>query len=298
MKTVGKVQARTELVSPVKAREWRAIHEYERQRPINENHVSRLAYEMKAGRFMPGTPVYFGVLPDGHKRLLNGNHTLEALGKYADGNGEPLLLTIIENQVADEDELHHLYSIFDIQMTRSWSARMKALGVTDDIPDASKVTSALGTILSGFATDYNLPICKSASDRATLMDKYKEAAILFGDCLKNGDSHVTRLLRRQQVMAVALHTLRYQPSFGEGFWLLTAQDNGLKVGHPGRALIKWLEKNSGRSAQPGGIGCKAASIAWNAYFKSRDLEVIRAQSGPLHILGTSWHKGRPDKWPA
>jgi hypothetical protein len=61
------------------ARHLRQSCNFDRQRALIDLNTRRLAVEMDNGRFIPGTTVYFAVLPDGSMLILNGNHTLEAI---------------------------------------------------------------------------------------------------------------------------------------------------------------------------------------------------------------------------
>jgi hypothetical protein len=95
---VASIQAELVLVTPDEARLLRDTCNFARQRAIRIDNVNRLLSEAQRGVFVPGTPVFICVLPDGSMRIVNGNHTLEMVASL----GHPVPLTLIYAKVKDE----------------------------------------------------------------------------------------------------------------------------------------------------------------------------------------------------
>ena len=278
-----------ELVSPDQARRLRDTAHFDRQRNISSANVSRLAKEMAAGRFTLGTQVYICVLPNGQELIVNGNHTLEAVH----ASGAPQVLTITRKPVADVDEAGRIYAVFDIQKVRTWTDSLRATGAGEDIPNASKVLSAIGVMERGFGAA-NSTSDVSRIQRISLIEDYKEAAVLFALATADAPKHSSGLVRRAAVMAVALETLRYQPSAASEFWHNIAHDDGLTNGQPEKALLSWLRNTTGAAggAMAQKEHARAAALAWNAAFKGRQLQYVKPnQMGSFFLLGTPWANG-------
>ena len=268
------------------ARHLRDTAHFERQRKISSDNVKRLAGQMMAGRFIPGLQVYICVLPDGSERIVNGNHTLEAIA--ACGIAQDVTLT--RAAVNDLDEAGRIYAVFDLQKVRSWSDSLKAIGAGDGIPDANRVLSAVALIKGGFAQVVN-----RKRDRISTIEQikdYREPAEMLANCVRRAPAQNVQMIKRTPIMAVALETLRYQPSLASDFWTDVAQDDGLQRGRPERALLLWL-----RSARAGGgkgqrEHCNAAALAWNAAFRGDDRGHIRPNAmSEFFLLGTPHASG-------
>lgn len=284
----GDIESHIQTVTPQYARYLRDSAHFERQRNISETNVERLAREMAAGRFTPGTQVYLAVLPDGTERVLNGNHTLEAVAE----SGVPQVLTITRKKVRDLDEAGAIYAVFDIQKIRSWRDSLRAVGAGDDIPLASQVLSAIGVIEQKFGF---LSI-RDASRlvRISKLEDYKAAASVIADAIYGGQSDAVKFVKRAAIFAVALETARSQPSAASEFWGRVAHDNGLKKGNPEKALLSWLRNSSstGSNEATRREHAKAAASAWNAFFRQKSLDHVKPnQILRFTLLGTTWADG-------
>lgn len=280
------VESTVVMVTPDYARHLRDTAHFERQRKISPANVQRLAAEMKAGRFIPGLQVYICVLPDGSERIVNGNHTLEAVA----ASGATQDLTITRAPVADLDEAGRIYAVFDLQKIRSWSDSLKAIGTADSVPDANRVMSAVGVIDGGFAQ-----LGPRSRDRISAIAKvadYRVPAELFAACVSGAPPQNKRLIKRTPIMAVALETLRYQPSMASDFWKAVAQDDGLTRGQPERALLQWLRNARAGGAKGQKEHANAAALAWNAAFRGDDRDHIRPNAmASFFLLGTPHSAG-------
>jgi hypothetical protein len=271
------------------ARFIRDTCQFERQRPVDPNNINRLAFEMEQGRFVPGTPIYFGVLPDGKRLLLNGNHTLEAVAKC----NITQTLTMIECSVSSVDEAAAIYAMMDIHKTRSWTNSLQAYGLTEKMQMANYMLPAIRLIEGSFdRTTVNRNM--SRSQIFSVMDDYIVQANLIANAFKGTLLSNQKVLRRASFMAVALLTARDQPTAAEEFWGGMAKDNGLVKGDPRKMLLDFGRDNNSVSVETYNH-VKAAAQAWNAFFNKKELAFLRpSQMSELKILGTSWQKGNPN----
>lgn len=288
----GRVSSGTGIISPDEARYMRDTMHFDRQRKISEANITRLANEMRNGRFTQGTQIYIAVLPNGAELIINGNHTLEAIVE----SGEPQVLTITRAAVADEDEAGDIYAVFDIQRVRSWRDSMRAIRADEGIPYADKVLSAMVIIERKFTGGTRTA---SRPERIGMMAHYRDAAQLFaGEVTTGAADHNVRLLTRAAVFSVVLETLRYQPSLASEFWGNVTRDDGLRKGMPERALLQWLRSNSQGSGGMAGQNdqARAAALAWNAAFSGQDRHHLKPRlMSSFYLLGTPWARGTGDQ---
>lgn len=274
-------------ITPEDARRLRDTAHFDRQRNISPSNVARLAAEMAKGQFTPGTQIYLCVLPDGSERIVNGNHTLEAVAAC----GVPQVLTVTRKWVKDEGEAGRIYAVFDIQKLRTWRDSLRATGSGEEIPNASAVLSAIGIIENKFA--HSVKPNASRLDRIGRLEEYRESAELFAAAVENAPRNSGGLMKRAAVMAVALETLRYQPSLAFDFWRQAAHDDGLVNGQPEKAMLSWLRNQRGAG---GGSAqrehCRAVALAWNAAFRGATLSFVKPnQMGAFYLLGTPYARG-------
>ena len=281
------VESTVVMVTPDYARHLRDTAHFERQRKISPANVQRLAAEMKTGRFIPGLQVYICVLPDGSERIVNGNHTLEAVA----ASGSTQDLTITRAPVADLDEAGRIYAVFDLQKIRTWADSLRASGQGHDIPDAARVLSAIRVISNGFNSRFTTARAPRL-DQINKLDEYAAAAQLFAECVKGAPTDSSRLVKRAAVMAVALETLKHQPSAAFQFWHSAAQDDGLTRGQPQWALLHWLRGSSTGGGEAQRDHCKVAAIAWNAAFRGEDRHHFKpGRMTSFFLLGTPHSAG-------
>lgn len=290
---VKRLRSEVVVVDPAMAKTLRSSCHFERQRPINARNVERLAVEMRRGWFIPGTPIFFAVLPDGSMRIVNGNHTLEAVSE-ADVS---LPLVFIYARVDDIEGAARIYASMDLQKMRTWSNALQALGLSGEVPMSNYVLPAIGILMAGFKADQtNVEATSSRTARFGKVDEYKEAAALLHASWTSAPLTNQRLLRRAAFMAVALETARYQPSTAVEFWGGAAKDDGLAANDPRKALLRYATNNKAMGAGERNSHCKAAGLAWNAFFAQRKLEVCKPNAmGDFRLSGTPWHNGKPGK---
>lgn len=269
------------------ARHLRDTCHFSRQRAIADLNKRRLGVEMDNDRFIPGTTVYFAVLPDKSMLILNGNHCLEAICL----TGRPQWMVFIFCQVADEAEAARLYGCFDIQKTRTWADAARAIGVEKKMAMSNTAMPAVGHIMQNFSYNpRNVEANMSRDARFAAMKPYEEAAALLQGAMAGSPRHHKDAIRRKGVMAVALETLRYQPGHAMVFWKDLAHDDGLAKGDPRKTLLRWLINPTAGGGLTGANApntlSRGAIAAWNAWYRGDALQHLRPQVGEIFILGT------------
>ena len=289
---MGRIGTKLMEMTPDTATLWRKDKNYPFQRKISPTNVNKLAQEMTIGRFRPGTQVCICVLPDGREYIVNSNHTLEAIAKC----GIPQLMDILRISVGTMKEVATIYSTFDDGKRRGIKDVIRAHG--NPIPEAYSGVIGAGIrviMLSFFQKLKGAMLAIPKEDIVqVILSEYRDAAEVFMRASSaGGPRDAIRYLKTGPVTGVALATMRYQPEKALDFWKSLAQDNGLTLGMPQKALINYL-----RNAQTlGGFNerrevCNAAALAWNAYYRGREITQLKAASFTnFHILGTTYEKG-------
>ena len=287
------IKSELRLVTPEVAKTLREDAHYERQRPINEIHVKRLATEMAKGRFIAGTQVHICDL-NGKLFVVNGNHTLEAVME----SKIPVALDLLYTEVKSHAEIAKIYMRHDIGRWRDWAAAIRASGLTEAMHANKSTVNVFGGaclyILCGFAhiggggresPEHN-EARTSRDVRIEKMREYQPYAERYFSCIKNANGMLLRRLLSSPVMAVALECFRYHPGKAKEFWSAVANNEGLKRGDPRRTLINYLiEQPSGSNNRV--LLPRACAAAWNAQHEGRELQIIRIHtSSPFVLLGT------------
>jgi hypothetical protein len=280
------VPAKVVTVTPSDARHLRETCHFDRQRHISEGNVKRLEVEMVNDRFVPGTMVYFAVLPDESRLILNGNHTLEAIA----ASGTSQVMVFVFKPVADEAEAAKLYGSFDIHKARSWVDALRARGIDKNIVLPTKVMPAVGLIMQGFQyAPKNIEANKSREPRFEVMEDYKEAAAMLQAAISGSPRTHQQAVFRMGVMAVALESMRYQPSLAMEFWQGLAHDDGLSLGDPRKTLLRFLLNTRIIGSKASHVMSRAAIHAWNAYFDGHRLQTCRPSlTTDVVFKGTPW----------
>ena len=280
------------MLTPDVAEMLRTTCLFERQRPLSEYNIDRLAHEMKIGSFVRGTPIFVAVLPNNMMRMLNGNHTCEAVRK----TGIAIPVVIIYLKVNDIEAASAIYSVLDTQKTRTWGAALKSQGAFDDFPMAKQALSAVGFIMTDFCHDPSNIAVKSRDFRFAELNKYRQAAEILADATVEAPTVNTKKLRIIPVLSVALFTARHQPSMAKAFWSGFAHDDGLQANDPRKALLHYLNNLTSTSTALWEDIARAAVLAWNAAFEGRRLEVCKPnQMGAFRIIGTPILKEKKTK---
>lgn len=290
---------RTELVmvTPEYARALRETAHYERQRPISDNHVHRLAAEMQAGRFIGGTQVHVCALGE-QLSIVNGNHTLEAVME----SKKVVPLSFLYTTVNSEAEIARIYANHDIGRARVWADAIRAAGMFADMDASHQFITTFGAALLPIQLGFRDVRVRSGARgttpadikamsreaRVALMREYRAQAEFYHLAVHMARPRVQLWMRRATVFSIALETFKYQPSTATEFWEGLAKDDGLKKSDPRKLLLTYLAENP--SSGPSRLAqIRATASAWNAYFDQRTISFLRSGiDQPFVLRGTPW----------
>lgn len=274
------------VVGPDEARLMRDTMAFALQRNIEKRNVDRLAREMDLNRFNPWTQIYIGVLPDGTKLILNGNHTLEAVCK----SGKPQRLAITEVNL---DDMHHaarIYSAFDNQRMRTIRDAIRASGKYTGFGDDALFGSAIRLILDGFRQHGSKKVANRLDINEQIYD-YSKAGELYKLALEGCTVGNRNLLKCGPVMSVALETLRWHPEMAFGFWHAVAQEDGLAKLTPEHTLLCTLRLRPHGLPHGPAVRARIAACAWNAKWLGKMPKSFQYSRSSFKLLGTPFVHG-------
>jgi hypothetical protein len=298
------ISTHLQLISPKQARAILETETYPQQRPLRPYQVQYLSGLIARGSLRPGTLISFAVIK-GTRYLINGQHTLAALG---DSRGGPLWLQEEEIRVATLEEAGQLYETYDRNLARSWADLYRAdqtLQRYELLPKHLRLLGGAARYLAngftqhiGFARNRHgarVLMLKDTQVRFALMaDWQNEMHNMARGCV--AAKSVRSLLERAPVLSVILVTYRFQPEQAHLFWPKLASDSGLEAGMPAHSLLRFLREMPLRKCDPAGYA-RSVAAAWNAAFDQRSLFKLQARppAHPILLAGTphdgTVHKG-------
>lgn len=280
-KILEKWDVEKRFVTPEWAANARLNWQFPNQRLLSKTNIERLAYEQGKGYFVVGMPIFVCILPTGEKYLVNGNHTLEAIIK----NGVGYPLTVIYLQVGSLAEAGRVYANLDIQKIRTLLQSIRAAGLSQDVPYLAKAKSAI-TVISNEFKNQSFS-ANGRTDIIEMLQDYTQHISTFASILHGKPNGTAKYCFRAPVFAVALETIRYQPSAAFEFWELVASGEVLSP-NPAKALLRWFDNNKSTSGSSTQLQqAKACAVAWNAWFRGRHLVIVRP-TGDFELFGTPW----------
>lgn len=274
------------VITPDIAQQLLSRFNYGRQRTVEKLHVSRLAAQMTAGNWTPGSQIAFGTLPDGTIRLVNGQHRLHAVVAA----GKSIEFQLLLSPVADEAAIHALYYRFDtLQRGRSDRMVLNSIGIAEQLDisrdaaaGAFKSAVVLGNGLSLPTNNHALagnPLLGTPDGKLATIEPWWPQVKQYDDLIKPSFGKVKRRLLTASIMPVALVTLKYQPAKAEEFWGGVAKDDGLKVGDPRKVMLHVLTNTDFKNQINSGLILTAN--CWNAWYGSRQLSHTKVYVGSV-----------------
>ena len=111
-------------------------YHYPFNRNVKKLHVAFLADAMAKKRFDPTAQIAFACVPNEKDYLINGQHTLKAIIKCDLAH----TLNVIKYNVKTFDDVHSLFSHYDIGTNRTFGDSVRAFGVAErtEIPSLYK----------------------------------------------------------------------------------------------------------------------------------------------------------------
>jgi hypothetical protein len=272
-------------------------YSYEFNRKVKDLHVEFLADAMIKGRFDPTAQIAFVRIPNDKDYLINGQHTLNAIIK----SDLPQTLNVVRYTVSSYDEVHSLFSHYDIGSLRTFADSVRAFGVANSTglnhTQITQTAAALRYMKSGFPRGA-AQIKKSSEDMIKLIHDWNEEALLIFNLLAAGEKKVNRRLKTSAVLSVLLVIMKYNPAKGAEFISQVASDDGLKVGDPRKALNRYLRDTSknveatGKKLAVNGQLARACAKSWNKFIgnvNAKNINIRREEiSKPIVIKGTPY----------
>lgn len=297
----SKCNVSTELinVSPEQAEEWLKSNEYEHQRALKKRFANEYARDIVKGNFKLYTTIEFAYL-NGHTFLMDGQHRLSAITKA----GINLPLCIMHRHYNNIEDIAFDYARTDYGRIRTFAdvinALHAALGIKERLVLTNRefnyLSSAFGLIYRGFMKD------GVKADRPTLYEKTLEwqyYAREYFDIVGHSNDDIANALRRQNITAMALCTLRFSDyhlpdnKSAIDFWRQVRYDDGTGMYDPRKKLREILIKSRIRSSAQLLKNRSNKELllytirAWEAYCNNEDIQRIVLPRKPIiNILHT------------
>ncbi len=267
---------------------------FDRQRPVRVKHAEALATQMRRHEWTAGTQIHFGKTPDGDLHLVNGQHRMHAVIK-ADTS---IRFQILVTDVANEAGLAVLYRRHDrLTAKRTTTDALSAEGIPYKYELRHEIAkacfNAVLLIDTGFrAVSHHADPYLMRSDEARLRicEPWWPIAAHFQDAIANAPNRtppIKRYLQSSGAAAVAMLTLRDQEAKADPFWRGLADNDRLARDDPRAAYLRFLVSEKVRSQIE---SAKAASLAWNAFFKGETITAIRVFKTAVEIAGVKLPK--------
>lgn len=287
-RVLDQIRSFTAVISPARAAEMLTdFNTFEGQRAVRPRHVAYLLSAMQAGELVD-LALIFAELPDGSRMLVDGQHRLTALAQFT----KPLPASIVVHRVNDRRQLATRYAMIDRQASRTPGEMLHAFGLDARTGLSRTTLSYVGAgvtiVASGFSR-YAISHTRSLIKRTHDVEAWLPEGLIYARWLEGGSQEVTKLLWRAPVVAVALATIRYQPTVAETFWKSIVDEAPIPKFDARARLLAYLRSN--RVAPIGQyLYCRHVAGAWNAYFTGRTLErlQIKDPSLPVRIMGTPY----------
>lgn len=262
-------------VTPEQAEAWLTSNDFNRQRPLRENHALTLAMEMEAGNFVPHSSVVFARVGD-KRFLLDGQHRLYAVYLY----GGPVKMPVLELPADSLETAAKWYGNIDQGLKRTQRDALRAQSLHDSVSLSERqtwrVAAAVKKIITGF-TEGGKGYERRWADKShsvvnELVVEWAPEAREYYGAIKGCERVDMPLFERAGVMACGLLTLRYNKDKALEFWKGMAEDNRLSKDDPRKKYLVWLR--SQHRAKPANAA-RAFNVAWRAFLKGRPLQLLR-----------------------
>lgn len=273
---------RYDLVSMTPAEaEQHLSNAFVHQRKIVDRHVLFLSQTVDHEEFNPLDPIV-KVLDarTGKVIWINGHHRLTMVARMPD----PFTLAVltITSDNANEDA-KWLYASYDRGKSRTIVDIIAGFGKNEEYSLTTQQAAAVASAALQIVQDFPAAICgadyhsKSATYRNELLQLYGDAAKQFFADTKGATKEIGSLLKRREVLAVALVTYSNPKTKAKAsaFWSGVAEDNGLASGDPRKTLLTRLRASPASHFSAGELSRLTAS-AWSAFFEDESLFVLRA----------------------
>jgi len=262
------------------------------QRRIDAVRNYRHKVRITEGSWQEAYPVHFVALPDGRIWLIDGQHRLSVISELS----APVKITVRIVDMPSEQAARNFYAGFDDKgSVRTNVQILDAVGLAEKIGLSARMTRAVYEAaplilnklepLTGSAHVRSNPGFFIHEHRMSTVSEWAEQAQEYEKII-TGAGPLYEKLRKNGPVAVALYTLRYQPSKARLFWSGVATNDGLRKGDARHTLVQdFLTRDIGAGSQRQKI--QQSALAWNAFCEGRDLKIIKCVTGaPISLWGT------------
>lgn len=285
---VGVIREGRMTITPDIAARILAEARFERQRQIRPDQLRLMVSKMLRRTFHGAGVITFGRVGD-LLVLVNGYHRTSAIVE----TGLAQDFVVVVEPVASDAGLNALYWSFD-RGTANRTAHdvLTAAGVSDAAgiskTTAAAVFNAMPLIMNRFQRPrYQTDPVSARDDDARLKAaaQWWSVAGQYEALIEKSFGPLRKKLHNAQVVAVALVTLKYQPEKAAAFWGGLAENDGLRVGDPRKALIDTMfgDNHWGANRLSG-----VAAVAWNKWAAAEKIRILRffADKSAVTINGT------------
>lgn len=263
------------------------------QRGIDTSRVYSHARNIVKGDWIESFGIDFVALPDGRIWLVDGQHRLTAISEQEG----PASITIRLIEVDSEKDARRVYAGYDQKRSvRTNTQIIDALGLSEETGlsrnMATSVFEAASIIMNnmepitGSANTKKNPELFLQNNKVAIVQEWAKEARLYEAIVKKAKKALLVKLRSTGMVAVALYTLRHQPSKAIEFWTGVAENDGLRKNDPRATLVYDILS---RSLVSGSIRQKVQqpAVAWNAWCEGRNLSIIKcATENAITLWGT------------
>lgn len=263
---------------------------FEGQRKRKPGRVAKSLRRIESGAWDPeASTIVFARTPDGRLHLIEGQHRMAAISESGIATS-----SYVRIRAADDMQgVRRMYAQYDEpDSSRNDSEMLDGLQVADSIGVTKRVASAAFRAMTLLRTDLE-PQGPSAADEARSRDGRLEEITGWVDEIRQfarifdtADPALKPYLLAQGTMAPSLYLLRHQPVKAREFLFGLAKNDGLRRSDPRSRLISDFQT---RGANKGSMrqGVARMSIAWNAFWRGRDVQIIRIhERAVIQFLGT------------
>lgn len=263
------------------------------QRKIDTGRVFGHGRNIVKGDWLESFSIDFVCLPDGRIWMVDGQHRLTAISELE----APTSVTIRLIDCDSEKDAKWIYAGYDQRKSvRTNNQILDAIGIAQEVGLSRNMASSVFDAASILINNME-PITGSVNARKhpeaflhqtkiDVIQEWADEARKYEGISKKAKTALLLKMRSSGVVAVALYTLRHQPSKAVEFWTGVAENDGLKKNDPRAALIFDLLS---RVVGVGNIRQKVqqSTVAWNAWCEGRPLSIIKCvPGGSLTLWGT------------
>lgn len=199
-------------------------------------------------------------------------------------------MNLIKYNAETFDDVHSLFSHYDIGTVRTFSDSVKAFGVMGKtglkLNHITRTAGAIRYMRAGFPRGAST-LRISTEDMINFVYDWQTESLQIFNSLLEGESIVSRRLRLAACLSVLLVIMRYNPEKGVKFISKVSTDDGLNVGDPRKALNRFLRdtvarrEHTGRVQVTNGQLSYAVAKAWNKYITNIQVKTIKVNNTEL-----------------